>query len=242
MTTPPTFAPRLDARLEAVLSLIQADTHADIGTDHAGLPIRLVQLGRVRRCIGIELNAPPLALARRQVARAGLSGQIDLRQGDGLAPLQPGEAESVSMTGLGAGTIAAVLERGRQAGRLPARAVVQCNDSPLSLRRWARVAGYWLSAETLAHGHWPYPVLALTRAAGTDPAYGDLPLEAALRFGPRLLRERHPLLRRVLADAYGRYAPAAAPGRPAADELAAVLAALEYLGWTARDLQEERQS
>ncbi|WP_261664813.1 tRNA (adenine(22)-N(1))-methyltransferase TrmK [Deinococcus sp. Marseille-Q6407] len=236
--TAPAFQPRLGPRLETVLSLIHADTHADIGTDHAGLPIRLVQTGRVRRCIGVELNAAPLELARRQVARAGLSERIELRQGDGLSPLEPGEVQSVSMTGLGAGTIAGVLERGRAAGKLPGRAVVQCNDSPLSLRRWAQDAGYWLEAETLVDGYWPYPVLAFTQAEGNDPAYADLPLEAALRFGPRLLHERCPLLRRVLADAYGRYAPAAAPGRPAERELVAVLAALEYLGWTVDEIQQ----
>ncbi|GHF95069.1 tRNA (adenine-N(1))-methyltransferase [Deinococcus piscis] len=236
-----TFQPRLDARLEMVLSLIRAEVHADIGTDHAGLPIRLVQTGRVRRCIGVELNAAPLELAHRQVARAGLGGQIELRQGDGLAPLGPGEVDSVSMTGLGAGTIAGVLERGRQGGQLPGRAVVQCNDSPLALRSWAREAGYWLEAETLVDGYWPYPVLAFTRAAGPDPAYDDLPLDAALRFGPQLLREHHPLLRRVLADAYGRYAPAAAPGRSAQRELDAVLEALAYLGWTVADLSSAEQ-
>ncbi|MDO4263628.1 MAG: tRNA (adenine(22)-N(1))-methyltransferase TrmK [Deinococcus sp.] len=233
-----TFQPRLDPRLETVLSFIGAQTHADIGTDHAGLPIRLLQTGRVRRCVGVELNAKPLELARRQVARAGLEGQIELRQGDGLAPLEPGEVGSVSMSGLGAGTIAGVLERGRQAGTLPGRAVVQCNDSPLALRTWAREAGYWLEAETLVEGYWPYPVLVFSRAGGPDPAYDGLPLDAALRFGPRLLRGQHPLLRRVLNDAYGRYAPAAAPGRPAQRELDAVLEALAYLGWT---VEEARQ-
>ena len=75
------------------------------------------------------------------------------------------------------------------------------------------------------------------QADGPDPAYADLPEAAALRFGPCLLRERHPLLRRVLADAYGRYAPAAAPGRPAERELRAVLEALTYLGWTLDELR-----
>lgn len=222
------------------MGFIRAEAHADLGTDHAGLPIRLVQTGRVGRCIGVELNAPPLELARRQVARAGLSAQIELRQGDGLAPLARGEVQSVSMSGLGAGTIAGVLERGRQAGKLPPRVVVQPNDSPLALREWAQAAGYWLEAEALIDGYWPYPVLSLRQRDGSeaDPAYQGLPLEAALRFGPLLLRERHPLLRRVLADAYGRYAPAAAPGRTAQRELDAVQAALDYLGWTVDELKE----
>lgn len=232
------FQPRLDPRLETVLGLIRADTHADLGTDHAGLPIRLIQTGRVRHCIGVELNAQPLELARRQVARAGLTKQIELRLGNGLAPLQPREVQSVSMTGLGAGTIAGVLARGQADGKLPPRVVVQCNDSPLALRIWAQEAGYHLAAETLVAGYWPYPVLVFEQAEGTDPAYTDLPEAAALRFGPQLLREGHELLRPVLADAYGRYAPAAAPGRSAQRELDAVIEALVYLGWTVEEIRQ----
>jgi len=43
--------PVLDARLEAVLALIRAEVHADIGSDHAHLPIRVVQEGRAERCV-----------------------------------------------------------------------------------------------------------------------------------------------------------------------------------------------
>ena len=232
-----TFQPRLDARLEAVLGFIRAETHADLGTDHAGLPIRLVQTGRARRCIAVELNAAPLALARRQVARAGLEGAIDLRLGDGLAPLAAGEAGSASMTGLGAGTIAGVLARGQALGNLPPRLVLQPNDAPLALRRWAREAGYWLAAETLVAGYWPYPVLVLEQREGPDPAYEGLPEAAALRFGPQLLRAGHPLLRAVLEEAYGRYVRAAAPGRSAQRELDAVREALDYLGWSWADVE-----
>lgn len=220
--------PPLDARLEAVLSLIRADTHADIGSDHAHLPIRLIREGRTRRGVIVELNPGPLALARRNVARARLEGVLEVREGDGFGPLAPGEVESASVTGMGAGTVAGILRRAGE--RVPPALVLQPNDSPAPIRVWAREQGYHLRAERLIPGYWPYPVLRLERAGGEDPAYAGLPLAAALRYGPHLLREGSAVLRRQVWDDVVRLTPLAAPGRTAQTELDTARAALGVLG------------
>lgn len=218
--------PNLDARLQAALHLIQAETHADIGSDHAHLPIRLAQLGRITRGVIVEVNPGPLEHARVNVARAGLTDRLEVRAGNGLAPLAPGEVQSASMTGMGAQTMLGILTR--TPDRVPDALVLQPNDSPEPLRRWARERGYHVAAEVLAPGFWRYPVLRLERHPGPDPAYADLPGNAALRYGPLLLREGPPLLlERVRAD-IARLTPVAAPGREAWDELAA---AREALAW-----------
>ncbi|WP_291427154.1 tRNA (adenine(22)-N(1))-methyltransferase TrmK, partial [Deinococcus sp.] len=103
--------PTLDARLDAVLRLIRAESHADIGSDHAYLPLELVRSGRVRRVVVVEVNAAPFARAQQNVARAGLGAQIDVRLGNGFAPLAPGEVQSASLTGMGATTVLGVMQR-----------------------------------------------------------------------------------------------------------------------------------
>lgn len=217
----------LDARLEAVLSLIRAETHADIGSDHAKLPICLLREGRVGRGVIVELNPGPLALARRNVARARLEEVLEVRAGDGFGPLAPGEVESASVTGMGAGTVAGILRRAGE--RLPPALVLQPNDSPAPIRVWAREHGYHLRAERLVAGYWPYPVLRLERAAGEDPAYRGLPLAAALRYGPHLLRAGSALLRRQVWADVVRLTPLAAPGRTAQTELETARAAFAVL-------------
>ncbi|GAA5514312.1 tRNA (adenine(22)-N(1))-methyltransferase [Deinococcus carri] len=219
--------PTLDARLEAVLDLIRAGVHADIGSDHAHLPIRLVREGRVTRGVVVELNPGPLALARRNVARARLEDRLEVREGDGFAPLAPGEVDSASLTGMGAGTMAGILRRAGE--RLPPALVVQPNDSPRPLRVWAREHGYHLTHERLIPGYWPYPVLRLERRNGPDPAYAGLPPDAALRYGPHLLREGPALLRGQVRADLTRLAPLAAPGRTAQTELEAARAAWAVL-------------
>lgn len=223
----PSLRPTLDARLEAVLELIRADTHADIGTDHARLPIRLVREGRVGHCVAVELNDGPFALAQRMVARARLTEQIDVRQGDGFGPLAADEVESVSIAGMGAYTIRGILERAGE--KLPPVLVLQPNDSPRWLRLWARERGYHIVAERLLPGYWAYPVLRLERAGGTDPAYAGLPDDAALRYGPLLLREGGDLLRAQIEADQARLLPVAAPGRESWQELAEAQVALGLL-------------
>lgn len=212
----------LDARLSAALSLIRAETHADIGSDHAHLPIRLIQTGRVKQCVVVELNTGPLAHAQQNVARAGLSGQINVRHGNGFAPLQAGEVQSASLCGMGTNTILKVLS----AAHLPPALVLQPNDSARALRVWAQQNGFHVQQELLATGYWTYAVLRLERRAGPDPAYSGLPLGAALRYGPHLLREASALLRGQIEKDIERLTPLAAPRRPAQAELQDALAAL----------------
>ncbi|WP_424950666.1 class I SAM-dependent methyltransferase [Deinococcus sp.] len=193
--------PALDARLEAAADLIRAPLHADIGSDHASLPLWLLHSGRAERVVIVEKTAGPLEVARRAVAQAGLHQRADLRLGDGLEPLRTSELESVSLTGMGARTMLGILERGRATGRVPAALVAQPNDAPGLLRAWARAQGYGLVAERMAAGFWRYPVLRLERqnAGDPDPAYQGLPAAAALAYGPHLLRQAHPLLLQELA-------------------------------------------
>lgn len=200
----------LDARLRAVARRVRGP-HADIGTNHAALPIFLVGSGRLPGCVATELGGGPWELARSAVARSGLEGRIELRQGSGFAPLRPGEVRSASVCGMGGRLM---LELLGQAAWLPAELLLQPNrDAPL-LRRWAWHHGFHLVHEQLVPGHWNYPVLHLVRMCGPDPAYRDLPLEAAWYAGPRLLRRADPLLAAELRRQAARLEPLLAPGRP----------------------------
>lgn len=219
--------PTLDARLEAVLELIRTDVHADIGSDHARLPVRLIREGRASRCIAVELNPGPLALARRGVVRSRLQDQIEVREGDGFGPILPGEIGSASLCGMGAYTIRGILERAGE--KLPPALIVQPNDSALHLRLWARYAGYHVRAERLIAGYWPYPVLRLERASGADPAYGGVPLDAALKYGPLLLRLGGEIIRKQVWADIVRLSKVAAPGRESWHELETAKTALAVL-------------
>jgi tRNA (adenine22-N1)-methyltransferase len=223
-------SPVLDARLQAAADLIRAGMHADIGSDHAALPISLLHSRRAERVVIIEKTTGPLEVARQAVLATGLSDRAELRLGDGLAGLEPQELNSVSLTGMGQRTILGILERGRASGKQPECLVVQPNDGAGLLRTWAAGHGYWLVAERLASGFWRYPVLKFERRAEGDPVYLGLPHQAAIQYGPHLLRQKHPLLLQELLAQSRRLEALAHHARPQVlNDLNTVRAALRWL-------------
>lgn len=187
----------LEPRLRAVAEQIQAEVHADIGSDHALLPQYLLQTGRVGRVVAVEKHRGPYERSRQ--ALEGWPAEV--RLGDGLEPVREGEVHSLSLSGLGTRQMVKILTRYPQ--RVPVRVVLQPNNSPEELRGWAQAAGFHLIQEAMVEGFWPYTILGLERRAGPDPAYQGLPQAAALRYGPLLLRAAHPLLLQELRAQQG---------------------------------------
>ncbi len=85
----------------------------DVGTDHALLPIYLVQSGRVKSVIAGDVVEGPYQTAQRNVKMAQLESTVDVRLGSGLSIVERGEVDTVVIAGMGGGTIAEILDEGR---------------------------------------------------------------------------------------------------------------------------------
>lgn len=179
---------RLEPRLQAVATLIRAETHLDIGSDHAQLPRYLLETGRIQKALVIEKNLAPFK--RSQAALE--TYPADVRLGDGLEPVAINEADSLSLCGLGALRMVKILAKYPE--RVPPSVVLQANDAPEPLRVWALEYGFHLQNETMVQGFWRYTILSFKQAEGDDTAYCGVPDDLALRYGPLLLKEQHPLL------------------------------------------------
>lgn len=103
----------LSARLEAVAAFVlPGEPMLDVGTDHARLPTVLVARARVPRAIASDVVPGPLEFARRTVEEAGLADRIELRLCDGLEGLKTGEVATITIAGMGAGSIIEILGAG----------------------------------------------------------------------------------------------------------------------------------
>lgn len=80
----------LSKRLYAVASLVTPGSKvADIGTDHAYIPLYLIQEKKAVGAIAMDVNEGPLLRAEEHVRDAGQQDKILLRKSDGLERLRP---------------------------------------------------------------------------------------------------------------------------------------------------------
>ncbi|MBO5746903.1 MAG: SAM-dependent methyltransferase [Clostridia bacterium] len=100
----------VDNRLKKIAGMIRVgSTVADIGTDHAYLPVFLVRNKIAVRAFACDVSDGPLDNARATVENAGVDNII-IRKGDGLAAVAPSEADTFVIAGMGGDLIARILE------------------------------------------------------------------------------------------------------------------------------------
>ena len=174
----------MDVRLKTVARMIRSAVHADVGSDHALLLVSLLRSGRIERGIAIENKLQPFQNSRD--ALIGLTAEA--RFSDGLESLEPFEVDSLSICGMGGESIVKILEANPH--RVPSTIVLQPNRRADLVRHWALQAGFHIVDEQIAWGHWPYEIMLFEKANAIepDPAYSSVEQEAALMFGPVMLR------------------------------------------------------
>lgn len=103
---------KLDNRLMAIADLVRKDKiFTDIGTDHAYLPVYLVEKGIIKKAIAADLRVGPLENARDAVVSYGCSEQIELRLSDGLDNFNENEVQEIAVAGMGGLLISSFIER-----------------------------------------------------------------------------------------------------------------------------------
>ena len=75
----------LSIRLQKAAEFVPQDARlADIGSDHAYLPVALMLQNKISYSIAGEVVVGPYESAKRQAAKNGLENKIDVRLADGL--------------------------------------------------------------------------------------------------------------------------------------------------------------
>ena len=106
---------KLSNRLDLVASFVPAGARLlDVGSDHAYLPIALLQEGKIEAAIAGEVVEGPYQSALQNVADNGLEDKIEVRLANGLAAFEPTDGIScITIAGMG-GRLIIVVEHGSQ--------------------------------------------------------------------------------------------------------------------------------
>jgi len=180
----------LPKRLAALAAcVLQGKTAADIGTDHAYLPIYLIEEGICNTVIATDLREGPYRSAEKKIREHGLTGRISLRLGDGLKPLVPGEAETVILAGLGGNTIRGILSEAPQVLSEVKRLVLQPMTDAGDLRLWLVSHGWKIADEHLVEDEGRIYVIIVA-----EHGHESVDNPVLLELGPRLLEKGGPLL------------------------------------------------
>lgn len=164
---------------------------ADIGSDHALLPTYLAQQGIIVAAVAGEVNPGPFEAAQRQVLESGLSKVIQVRSGDGLAVIEAGEVNVITIAGMGGSLIASILEAGKS--KLPGvqHLILQPNVGEDHVRRWLLSNGWKLESEAILEEDGKiYEILTAVTADTERGALEALYEERQLPGGVTISKER----------------------------------------------------
>lgn len=175
----------LNQRLTAVSKYITGSTLADIGSDHAYLPIYAIQNALCASAIAGEVVKGPFQAAQENVKKYGMEKVIDVKLGNGLNVLEiNNHIDTITICGMGGPLIADILDKGSEKLGNHPRLALQSNIQTSALRKTLMQLDYHIVEEEIMEekGHIYEIVIAEYGPQSMD--------EYALKFGPKLLENK----------------------------------------------------
>lgn len=201
----------LSKRMEAVAALIKRrGVLADIGTDHAYIPIAMVLSEHNERAIAMDLREGPLSRAKEHIASCGLEYLIETRLSDGLEKLAVGEAESIVIAGMGGELMIRILTDHEAVAKSAKELILQPQSEVEEVRKFLRKNGYLLLDEDIVEEDGKYyPMMRAIPEEdamfGVDSDVEEIVEDTTLNgmhvmdmYGPILLAKQHPVLKEFL--------------------------------------------
>ena len=103
----------ISERLKCVAGLVNKGARvADLGTDHAYLPIYLVQNEISNKVYACDVRKEPLRRAKLHIDEYGLSDKITTQLCDGLKGINKGDVDTVTICGMGGKLMKNILKAG----------------------------------------------------------------------------------------------------------------------------------
>lgn len=186
----------LSKRLQAVADLVTAHYKlADIGTDHAYIPIYLTQQKKITEAVALDVNEGPLQRAEEHIRENGLEAEIETRLSNGFQALQPGEVQSAVIAGMGGGLVIRILTEGEEVVRKLEECILQPQSEIEKVRAFLLEKGYeFLEEDMVCEDGKYYPMMKVKPGEMIRESWKPEELE----YGKYLLATAHPALKQFL--------------------------------------------
>lgn len=171
----------LNARLLSAAELTRQDaTFADIGTDHAYLPLFLLDAGRIKYAYCCDINEGPLNSARRNAEERGRLDMCEFILTDGAAVLSGKGITDYAICGMGGELIADIIERAPHMKDREVNLILQPMSRQEKLREYLARSGFSIFGERYSLDAGKYYVCMLASFTGVRREIS--PLEAVAGF------------------------------------------------------------
>lgn len=142
---------KINDRLLDATKFVRAGARlADVGTDHAYLPIYLAQTGKISTAIATDINAGPLESARKNIAAYGYSDRIAVLLCDGLSEVSAEDVDDIAILGMGGELIARIIEYAPWLRSRGKRLILQPMTHPERLREALLKSGFAIIDESIS--------------------------------------------------------------------------------------------
>ena len=168
---------KLSKRLSTVASLVRDGAIvADIGTDHAYLPIYLVQANIAKRAIASDINEGPIMRARANIEKNTLEDKIITYIANGLDGLEKHTPTDILICGMGGELIAQIIDTCDYVKNGDISLILQPMTTAFELREYLK-NGFSIYDEEVVFEDGKYYQIICARYDGQVHSYSDVELE-----------------------------------------------------------------
>ena len=136
-------------RLKAIINNVTCREIADIGTDHAYIPIFLTENYLADKVIATDINEGPLFIACENINKKNLEEKIETRLGGGLSVIGEGEVDEIIIAGMGGILISEIIDNDINIAK-NSRLILQPMNAQYELRKYLLSHGFKIISEDIS--------------------------------------------------------------------------------------------
>lgn len=142
--------PELSHRLMSAVGFVRGGFFADVGTDHAHLPVYLYNTGKIDGAVASDINKGPLAIAAANIADNGAAAGVVTQLSDGLAELETYHPHDIAIFGMGGELIMRIIGDAPWVKDESIRLILQPMTKQAELRDFLMANGFEIIDEALS--------------------------------------------------------------------------------------------
>lgn len=190
----------LSKRLQAVADLVTPGyTIADVGTDHAYIPIYLVEKEIVPKAVAMDINKGPLERAAEHIKEHKLEDKIQTRLSNGLQYLHKEEVDTVILAGMGGNLMMNILNEDMNKTNCLKECILQPQSEVAKVRNFLLEKGFLFMKEDMVWDDGKYyPMMKVLPPKTETENISVTWSEVELQYGKLLLEQKNPVLKQFL--------------------------------------------